>query len=222
MGVVLIGLIVWGGYELFKPAPSEEAAEEGEKEEKEICVDKCGDGVCQEIVCQAVGCPCAETVKTCPEDCEEKERKEEPIIEEVKDCGSVVNTHIFMYPQDMTVQEKESLNCINEALVNCSLSKIEFIMGELPEGMPVIGDQGEGIYEIQGKQDQNCLISRRIFEPPSYKTCKIPIKFITDMKITAEQQNQSDMLFVGAVLFPFSFGKATNVQTGEEVIFECE
>lgn len=33
------------------------------------CVDQCGDGVCQEVVCQAVGCPCAETVASCPEDC---------------------------------------------------------------------------------------------------------------------------------------------------------
>ncbi len=35
------------------------------------CVDKCGDGTCQEIVCSAVGCPCAETKITCPQDCEQ-------------------------------------------------------------------------------------------------------------------------------------------------------
>jgi hypothetical protein len=34
-----------------------------------ICVDRCGDGVCQEIVCMAEGCPCAETVGSCPQDC---------------------------------------------------------------------------------------------------------------------------------------------------------
>jgi hypothetical protein len=34
------------------------------------CVNKCGDGTCQEIVCLAVGCPCAETKITCPQDCE--------------------------------------------------------------------------------------------------------------------------------------------------------
>jgi hypothetical protein len=33
------------------------------------CKDLCGDGVCQEIVCQALGCPCAETASTCPKDC---------------------------------------------------------------------------------------------------------------------------------------------------------
>ncbi len=33
------------------------------------CVDMCGDGVCQEFVCMAVGCPCPETPDTCPIDC---------------------------------------------------------------------------------------------------------------------------------------------------------
>lgn len=36
-----------------------------------VCKNLCGDGVCQEMVCQAVGCPCAETVDTCPGDCSE-------------------------------------------------------------------------------------------------------------------------------------------------------
>lgn len=34
-----------------------------------LCIDKCGDGVCDEMVCMGVGCPCAETVNTCDEDC---------------------------------------------------------------------------------------------------------------------------------------------------------
>lgn len=34
------------------------------------CEDLCGDGICQEIVCMAIGCPCAETPVTCPQDCE--------------------------------------------------------------------------------------------------------------------------------------------------------
>ncbi|MFW5746040.1 MAG: PspC domain-containing protein [Nanoarchaeota archaeon] len=33
------------------------------------CTDECGDGVCQEMVCTAVGCPCAETADSCPQDC---------------------------------------------------------------------------------------------------------------------------------------------------------
>lgn len=36
----------------------------------QVCENKCGDGECQEIVCMAIGCPCAETAESCPEDCE--------------------------------------------------------------------------------------------------------------------------------------------------------
>ena len=33
------------------------------------CVDMCGDGICQEVVCLADGCPCQETRESCPVDC---------------------------------------------------------------------------------------------------------------------------------------------------------
>jgi hypothetical protein len=33
------------------------------------CVDKCGDGTCQEVVCMALGCPCSESKETCAKDC---------------------------------------------------------------------------------------------------------------------------------------------------------
>jgi len=39
------------------------------KDDYIICKNLCGDGTCQEVVCQAVGCPCAETKATCPADC---------------------------------------------------------------------------------------------------------------------------------------------------------
>jgi len=34
-----------------------------------VCRDLCGDGVCQAVVCMAVGCPCPETKENCPQDC---------------------------------------------------------------------------------------------------------------------------------------------------------
>jgi hypothetical protein len=36
---------------------------------KKMCVDNCGDGSCDMIVCMAEGCPCAESESTCPKDC---------------------------------------------------------------------------------------------------------------------------------------------------------
>jgi hypothetical protein len=34
-----------------------------------VCTDNCGNGVCEEIVCMALGCPCAESQTSCPKDC---------------------------------------------------------------------------------------------------------------------------------------------------------
>jgi hypothetical protein len=34
-----------------------------------ICENTCGNGTCEEIVCQGSGCPCAETADSCPQDC---------------------------------------------------------------------------------------------------------------------------------------------------------
>lgn len=38
-------------------------------EEEKLCADKCGDGICQEIVCMGQGCPCPESSDSCPKDC---------------------------------------------------------------------------------------------------------------------------------------------------------
>lgn len=40
------------------------------KKGDKFCKDLCGNGICEEIVCMAAGCPCAETAQICPKDCE--------------------------------------------------------------------------------------------------------------------------------------------------------
>lgn len=40
-----------------------------------LCEDQCGDGVCDDIVCLGTGCPCAEDIDSCPQDCTESEEK---------------------------------------------------------------------------------------------------------------------------------------------------
>ncbi|MGA1192458.1 MAG: hypothetical protein ACO3XO_09275 [Bdellovibrionota bacterium] len=41
----------------------------GEATSQKGCRDTCGNGRCEEIVCEAVGCPCIETPTSCPDDC---------------------------------------------------------------------------------------------------------------------------------------------------------
>jgi len=36
----------------------------------DTCQNLCGDGICQEVVCEAIGCPCPETPESCPQDCQ--------------------------------------------------------------------------------------------------------------------------------------------------------
>ncbi|OGY42505.1 MAG: hypothetical protein A2Y82_04015 [Candidatus Buchananbacteria bacterium RBG_13_36_9] len=45
-----------------------------------LCKDLCGDGVCQEIVCLAIGCPCSETPESCSQDCAQRTNDEFGII----------------------------------------------------------------------------------------------------------------------------------------------
>ncbi|MEM5766465.1 MAG: hypothetical protein QW423_02430 [Candidatus Aenigmatarchaeota archaeon] len=44
------------------------------------CKNLCGDGICQEVVCLSIGCPCPENKEICPQDCEKVEEKIAPII----------------------------------------------------------------------------------------------------------------------------------------------
>lgn len=48
----------------FAPCPQVDTDLQGS-----VCVDMCGDGICQEVVCESTSCPCAETKTSCPEDC---------------------------------------------------------------------------------------------------------------------------------------------------------
>ncbi|MBU4458808.1 hypothetical protein KKF60_02845 [Patescibacteria group bacterium] len=54
------------------PETKDWCSEDCPKSEEKICEDLCGDGVCQQGVCLATGCPCAETSKTCSQDCLEE------------------------------------------------------------------------------------------------------------------------------------------------------
>ncbi len=67
---------VHAGYPVLKMYPPVCIAPDGTRfspkglaERGKACVDKCGDGVCQEVVCLGGSCPCAESASSCPKDC---------------------------------------------------------------------------------------------------------------------------------------------------------
>jgi len=60
--------------ESLSPSPSlnpDEYQPSSPKDSPAICQNLCGDGTCQRIVCMGSDCPCAETIISCPIDCEQ-------------------------------------------------------------------------------------------------------------------------------------------------------
>ena len=55
----------------------------------ENCKDICGDGICQEVVCDAIGCPCAETASSCPQDCVKNNEVKESVKTAIANPASV-------------------------------------------------------------------------------------------------------------------------------------
>lgn len=55
---------------VFKPENFKMPELKRDMAKSETCKDLCGDGTCQEIVCEAIGCPCSENNATCPADCQ--------------------------------------------------------------------------------------------------------------------------------------------------------
>lgn len=48
---------------------AQEVARSQKPRREGFCKNTCGNGSCEEMVCMALGCPCAETPQTCPQDC---------------------------------------------------------------------------------------------------------------------------------------------------------
>jgi len=67
----------------------------GNPDDEPACKDKCGDGICQEIVCEAIGCPCPETAESCPDDCADPETS--CIVDSDCGCGKKKGTDECFY-----------------------------------------------------------------------------------------------------------------------------
>ncbi len=69
--VLSLTLMVCKGDDERKTEPDGPPVRLTEKQkDKPICLDRCGDHICAEVVCMGAGCPCPETPESCPADCQ--------------------------------------------------------------------------------------------------------------------------------------------------------
>lgn len=67
LALALILVVGAGCVNPFEPKPTPPVVPDPDQA---LCVDRCGDGECAEVVCQGTGCACAESEESCPQDCE--------------------------------------------------------------------------------------------------------------------------------------------------------
>jgi len=76
----------------------------------DICQDLCGDGICQEVVCLAEGCPCPETQENCPQDC--------------KLGASYLNSKSCKELEELSSKEFDKLNFTCEIDTDCAYTDV--------------------------------------------------------------------------------------------------
>lgn len=89
--IILFGLVLLAGCASTQQPPA--------GQEPEACKDLCGDGICQEIVCMALGCPCPESVESCPADCAVM-------------CGKEGTTDLMGFEEALSIAESSA--CVEE------------------------------------------------------------------------------------------------------------
>ncbi|MCX6730063.1 MAG: hypothetical protein NT058_01005, partial [Candidatus Portnoybacteria bacterium] len=123
------------------------------------CVDSCGDGTCQEVVCQGTGCPCAETKNNCSEDCADIQLKGDQVI--VKWDEWLSNAYIW------TLFDSSKLNAMqNKEKISNFFGELKtYKLGTIDEGKYA----GKNLYRIESPCDGPCGVIAHIFVENNYK-----------------------------------------------------
>lgn len=109
--------------------------------EQEICEDLCGDGECQEIVCQGSGCPCSESIDSCAQDC----------INSFETCVAAGNPVMESYPRQCQANGEVFVEYIGN-----ELEKLDLIVLDNPrpnqeiESPLVVRGRARGYWFFEG------------------------------------------------------------------------
>jgi hypothetical protein len=123
----------------------------------EDCLPDCGDGACQDVVCQAVGCPFAETPENCPDDCREGECKKEgesiPLVPDAPSCCEGLTLLLPKNPGLVGTMGICTAKCGNGV---CD-SETETSFNCLKDCKPVCSDGGCDVGEDADNCREDCL-----------------------------------------------------------------
>ena len=126
----------------------------------------------------------------------------------IKDCGTVNMQSIFSNLSSKTPlagmpsNGAESLRCMDNSLVDCQQAKFKIIISQT-----ALSAETEMIYEIKGKDGQNCLINGPFGKNEEYQTCKILPTYPAEIKAGLTQYSDSN----GLVFFSTIMEISTNV-----------
>ena len=138
----------------------------------------------------------------------------------IKDCGSANFDTLAEEPHSLlTEEEKASLNCIEEAYLNCSPAKFKFFVKD-----PATKKEAYMPYEIIGKENGNCLISENynpedpFDESAKHKICKIPMDSIDSILHFMEGGKPTDYFFHLIPAYVFMFEGDANIERSPDSI----
>jgi signal peptidase I len=110
---------------------------------EKTCVNKCGDGICEEVVCVAIGCPCAETKESCPQDCGEKTTK--IISPTAGDKWEIGKKHEIKLSQEAPYES----HCLNSfILIDAITGEVVGVIGTIDKGETSIQWDTETLYSL--------------------------------------------------------------------------
>jgi putative hemolysin len=111
----------------------------------QACQDNCGNGVCEEVVCQAAGSPCAESQTSCPADCGSADQTglANPASTNCEDKGGTVEirTDISTQGQVGYCVFPDSTECEEFAFLRNECAK-----GQCKRECKNVGTKSEGLY----------------------------------------------------------------------------
>jgi len=157
--IIFILILVIGGVSLYLYIYANQPPK------SDTCQNLCGDGICQEVVCEAIGCPCPETSESCPQDCPERETTEDETAS-WKIYKNLEYVYQIKYPMNWSFKEEIPQPQNFGIKVSFSNSAGTYVLS-IQNPIPEIGYESSNITKTEKIkiQDSERYFTKKILEP---------------------------------------------------------